>query len=186
MNRHRAGTGIVLKKTGLNEADYLLTLLTEDYGKITCLAKGVKNIKSHRLGSLQIGNVIKYSTYSKNNYSWLSESITIFPFLQTEKSLTQLNLLFYILEIINLFIAEDQNIDGIYPVVEKLIKAISLNRFGDLITQEIALIDTLGFGTPPEIHSAHESNDLPATQKLIKQYLESIIEKPLQSSKLFK
>ena len=73
-----------------------------------------------------------------------------------------------------------------YPIVEKLIQAISLNRFGDLVTQEIELVEVLGFGTPPEIQTAFNSKDLPTTQKLIRKYLESIIEKPLQSSKLFK
>lgn len=186
MNRYQSGQGIVIKKTTVHDSDYIVTILTPDNGKIFCLAKGVKNIKSHRLGSLELGNIVKISTYSKDNYTWLSESQTTFPFLQSDKSLTQLNLLFYVLEIINHFLAENQQIEGVYQTVENLIKAISQNSFNELVLQEINLIEALGFGTPPEISQSFSSNDLPTTQKLIRRYLESIIEKPLQSSKLFK
>lgn len=186
MEHYRNTLGIVIKRSNYQESDYFITLLTPDLGKISCLAKGVKSLKSSRLGSLQLGNIIKANLYTKDKFIWLSESQNVEPFLQDNKSLTQLNLLFYILEIINHFIADNQVIVGIYPIVVELIQAINNNQFAQLIKNEINLINVLGFGLPSEINELYQSRDYKSCQLQIKKHLESIIEKPLQSSKLFK
>ena len=100
MEKYQNTIGIVINKKTVKETDLLITLLTPQYGKIIALAKGAKNIKSSRLSSLQLGNTIKVQLYKKNDYVWLSEAKTIIPFLQFDKSLTQINLLFYFLEIL--------------------------------------------------------------------------------------
>ncbi len=186
MEHYRNTQGIVIKKTAYQESDYFITLLTPDLGKISCLAKGIKNLKSHRLGNLQLGNIVKVHLYTKNDFIWLSEAQNIEPFLQDDKSLTQFNLLFYILEIVNHFIADNQLIDGIYPIVTQLIQAINHNNFVQLIKNEINFINLLGFGLPPEINKTYSQQEYKKCQRLLKQYLESIIEKPLESNKLFK
>ena len=186
MERYQSTVAIVIKKRTYRDSDYMVTLLTPNLGKISCLAKGVKNIKSSRLGSLQLGNIIKVHLYTKDNFIWLSEAQTLEPFLQDNKSLTQLNLLFYILEIINHFIADNQVIDGIYSIVTELIQVINHNNFVQLIRNEMNFINTLGFGLPSEINELYKNENYKDCQAQIKKYLESIIEKPLQSSKLFK
>jgi len=178
--------GIVIKTKTIKESDIFVTLLTPNLGKITVLAKGAKNIKSSRLGSLQLGNIIKAQLYQKNDFLWLSESITLSQFLHTKKNLTQLNLLFYFLELLNYFVADNQQINLIYPISEKVITAINHNNLANFIKYEIEFIRTLGFGLPPGIQTAFDHQDYIESQKLIKIHLESIIEKPLQSSKLFK
>ena len=60
--------GIVIKSRYLGESDLSVTLLTKDLGKINVTAKGAKNIKSTRLGSLQLGNIIKVHLYKKGEY----------------------------------------------------------------------------------------------------------------------
>lgn len=178
--------GIVIKTKTIKESDIFVTLLTPNLGKITVLAKGAKNIKSSRLGSLQLGNIIKAQLYQKNDFLWLSESITLSQFLHTKKNLTQLNLLFYFLELLNYFVADNQQINLIYPISEKVITAINHNNLADFIKYEIEFIRTLGFGLPSGIQKTFDDKDFIGCQKLIKIHLESIIEKPLQSSKLFK
>jgi len=177
--------GIVIKNKTIKESDLFITLLTPNLGKITCLAKGAKNIRSSRLGSLQLGNIIKAHLYQKNDFLWLAESTTISQFLHTKKKLTQLNLLFYFLEILNYFIAENQQISQSYPIAEKVITAINHNNLADFIRHEIEFIRILGFGLPDNIPTAFNNKDYIGCQKLIKTHLESIIEKPLESNKLF-
>jgi DNA repair protein RecO (recombination protein O) len=178
--------GIVIKTKTVKESDILVTLLTPQLGKITALAKGAKNIKSSRLGSLQLGNIIKANLYKKNDFLWLSESTTLSQFLHTKKNLTQLNLLFYILEILNLVIAENQQLPDVYETSEKIITAINHNHLAEFIKYEIKLINILGFGLPEEINKSFKQKNYINSQKLIKRHLESIIEKPLESNKLFK
>jgi len=185
MDKYQNTIGIVINKKTVKETDLLITLLTPKQGKIVALAKGAKNIKSSRLSSLQLGNTIKVQLYQKNDFLWLSEAKTITPFLQSEKNLTQINLLFYFLEILNRLIAENQHIDHIYQISQEIIDAINQNQLNRYIKNEIRFLETLGFGVPDEINQYFQKKDYKTTQQLIRRFFESIIEKPLESNKLF-
>jgi len=186
MEKYQSTLGIVINKKTIKETDVLITLLTPKKGKITTLAKGAKNIRSSRLSTLQLGNIIQAHLYYKNEYTWLTESKTITPFLQHDKTLAQLNLLFYFLEIVNNLIADNQQIEGIYEISQKIINAINNNLVDQYIKNEILFLQVLGFGLPQEIIDYYQKKDYKTTQQLIKRYFESIIEKPLESNKLFK
>ncbi len=186
MERYQSTLGIIINKRTSKEADLLITILTPRLGKVIALAKGAKNIKSSRLGNLQLGNTVKLQLYQKNNFNWISETQNIFPFLQTDKNLAQLNLLFYFLEIVNQLIAENQHIEGIFEVSQNIINAINKNLISQYIFNEIKFLELLGFGVPPEIKQNFSNKDYKTSQKLIKRFFESIIEKPLESNKLFK
>jgi DNA repair protein RecO (recombination protein O) len=186
MDKYQNTIGIVINKKTIKETDLLITLLTPNNGKIIALAKGAKNIKSSRLSCLQLGNIVKAQLYKKNDYLWLSESQTITPFLQHDKNLTQINLLFYFLEILNRLIAENQQIEGIYQISQEIIDAINQNQLNRYIKNEILFLEKLGFGIPNEINQYFQKKDYKTTQQLIKGFFESIIEKPLESNKLFK
>jgi DNA repair protein RecO len=185
MERFLKTVGIVIKNKTIKESDLLITLLTPHNGKITVLAKGAKNIKSSRLGTIQLGNIIKAHIYHRNDFLWLSESTVISHFLQTKKKLTQLNLLFYFLELLNYFIADNQQIEGIYQISEDLIKSINENQLDQFIEHEIRFIQILGFGLPHNIETSYNDKDYITCQRYIKNFLESIIEKPLMSNQLF-
>jgi DNA repair protein RecO (recombination protein O) len=186
MQRYQSTLAIVINKKTSKESDLVVTLLTPTLGKIVALAKGAKNIKSSRLGNLQLGNTIKVQLYQKNDFNWVSDSQNIFPFLQENKNLAQLNLLFYFLEIVNQLIAENQHIEHIFEISQNIIASINKNQVYNYIQNEIKFLDLLGFGIPPEINQNFSKKDYKTTQKLIQRFFESITEKPLQSNKLFK
>ena len=186
MERYQSTIGLVINKRTSKEADLLITVLTPKLGKIIALAKGAKNIKSSRLGNLQLGNTIKIQLYQKDNFNWVSETQNIIPFLQTDKNLAQLNLLFYFLEIVNQLIAENQQIEGIFEVSQKIVEAINKNLINQYIFNEIKFLELLGFGVPLEIKQNFSQKDYKTSQRLIKRFFESIIENPLESNKLFK
>jgi DNA repair protein RecO (recombination protein O) len=186
MERHISTLGIVINKKTSKEADLVITLLTPKIGKIIALAKGAKSIKSSRLGNLQLGNIIKVQLYQKNNFFWISETQNIDSFLQTNKNLAQLNLLFYFLEIVNQFVAENQQIEKIFDISKNIITAINKNYIQQYIQNEIYFLEILGFGVPTDIKENFNKKDYKTCQKLIKRFFESIIEKPLESNKLFK
>lgn len=186
MEKYSTTEGIVINKKTIKESDILITLLTPKNGKIIALAKGVKNIKSRRLGNLQLGNIIKVHLYSKNEFLWISETENISPFFQENKNLTQINLLFYFLEILNRLIAENQHIENVYQISKNIISSINKNMFETYIKNEINFIKVLGFGIPEDIENYFLKKDFKTCQSLIKRFFESIIEKPLESNKLFK
>ena len=186
MDRNISTHAIVIKKQRRGEGDLLLTLFTPYLGKINCLAKGVQSLKSRRLGHLEIGNIIKVNLYQKNNFLWVSESESTLSFLHHSQKLNQINLLFYFLEIANQLLPYNQNQEEIYPILAKIIESISQNKFNIFIKNEIMFLETLGYGVPPEIKNNYQKKDYKNTQQLIKKYCESIIEKPLESNRLFR
>lgn len=186
MDKYKNTEAIVINCRNFKENDQIITLLTPRMGKIITFAKGIKNIKSRRLGSLQLGNIIKAHLYQKNDFFWISEAQAVSQFLQTDKGLVQINLLFYFLEIINQLIAENQQIEGAYLISKNIIQSINQNKVFGYIKNEISLLEILGFGVPPEIKNSFSQKDYKTAQKLIKDFFESIIEKPLESNKLFK
>jgi DNA repair protein RecO len=186
MDRYTSTLGIVINKKTVKESDLLITLLTPKSGKIVALAKGAKNIKSSRLGNLQLGNTIKVQLYQKGDFTWISESQNIIPFMQNDKNLAQLNLLFYFLEIVNQFVAENQHIEKMFDISQNIINAINKNLISNYIQNEIHFLEILGFGVPEDIKETFNQKDYKTSQKLIKRFFESIIEKPLESNKLFR
>ena len=62
----------------------------------------------------------------------------------------------------------------------------NLYQMKDEIRNEIIFLEVLGFGVPEEIEKYYQQQDYRTAQQLIKKFFESIIEKPLESNKLFK
>ncbi|HNY04735.1 MAG TPA: DNA repair protein RecO [Candidatus Woesebacteria bacterium] len=176
---------LVINKQRRREGDLIITLLTSNFGKINCLAKGVQSIKSRRLGHLEIGTIIKSSLYDKNSFYWLSETESVTAFLKDTSSLSQINLLFYFLEIVNKLLPFDQKQKELYQIVVNGVRSISQNHYSHFIKEEINFLNELGYGLPPEISTSFKKEDYKTTQGLIKKFCESIIEKPLYSHKLF-
>ncbi len=186
MNRYLSTIAIVINKKTIKESDLLITLLTPSDGKIVALAKGAKNIKSSRQGSLQLGNTIKVQIYSKNDRQWISEATNLQPFLRSSKTLSQVNLLFYFLEAVNSLIAENQQHDHIFQICQDTIESINQNKLISFIDNEIKFIEELGFGIPKSIYTSYQNKDYLSTQKSLKLLFEDISEKKFESSQLFR
>lgn len=185
MPKYLSTRAIVINKKRRGEGDLLTTLYTKDLGKIICLAKGAQSIKSRRLGHLEIGSVIKVSLYQKDDFLWLAESESELSFLEHSEALIQINLLFYFLEIANSLLPQNQASPEIFGIIVGVIESISQNRLRSFIKNEIVFLEKLGYGVPREILQNYNQADYKNTQRLIKAFCESIIERPLTSSQLF-
>jgi len=184
-NQYFNTKAIVIKRRVYRESDLIVTLLTENFGKIVAIAKSAKSIRSSRGSSLQLGNTIFVQLYHKNNFYWVSETRIIDHLLKTNKKLVQLNLLFLVLEIADYLVADNQQIDGIYQQFLNMITSIESNNFYSFIKHEMDILEILGFGVPPEIYLSFSQKNYSETQSLLKKYFESILEKKLSSSELF-
>ena len=59
--------GVILKRRNFGEADRILTIYTRDYGKVICLAKGVRRPRSKKAGHLELGSWCKiFAVHGKN------------------------------------------------------------------------------------------------------------------------
>ena len=59
--------GIVLRSINLSETDKLVTFMTEHYGKVKCVAKAARKIKSRFVGSLEPMSYIYLIYFGKEN-----------------------------------------------------------------------------------------------------------------------
>lgn len=59
--------GIVLRSFNLSETDKLVTFMTERYGKVKCVAKAARKIKSRLIGSLEPMSYIHLIYFGKEN-----------------------------------------------------------------------------------------------------------------------
>ena len=65
---------IVLSRKNFNEADRILTLYSREYGKISCLAKGVRRPTSRKSGHVEVGNWCKVFIAKGKNLDLLTEA----------------------------------------------------------------------------------------------------------------
>ncbi|MBI5411609.1 DNA repair protein RecO [Candidatus Peregrinibacteria bacterium] len=75
--KHLRTEGIILRKLSLNEGDIIVTLLTKEHGKIDCIAKSARRIKSRFLGRLELFNRIDATLFSGRNLDVINEIETV-------------------------------------------------------------------------------------------------------------
>jgi DNA repair protein RecO len=185
MNRYQKLQGIIIKKQALSESDLLITILSKHDGKIVCQAKGVKNIKSRRLGNLELGNIVKAQIYTKQDFAHLTEIENLQKRILDSPNLTQISMLFYFFELLNQLLPQKDFNPKIYDLTLKTLRVIQKEDLSSFIQAEILLCQLLGFGPPPEIIRSYQSQNQKQTQQLLNAYFENLIQKPLQSLKLF-
>lgn len=93
--------GIVLKKMEINEADVILTIFTEDLGKIDCLIHGIRKSKKREKITINPMNVSTISLYKKNNYYTIKDMELKKNFLEISKNIDKIEIGFYFLDTIN-------------------------------------------------------------------------------------
>ncbi len=175
---------IVINLINSSENDILVTLLTQDLGKIKVYASGAKSIKSSRNHNLQLGNIVNVSLYQKNNFYWLKECHSTLSFLQKDHQLIQLNLLFYFLEILKNFAPENEPSPKLFELSSLVITSLYHNQWPKFIKYQINILNIIGFGTPKDLQQNYLDKKYQIAQQQLILYFESILEKPLASHKL--
>ncbi len=186
MNPYQKIQGVIIAKRNLKESDLLVTIFSKSLGKIICKARGVKSIKSRRLGSLELGNIVKAQLYTKFDFYHLTEVENLERPILESPNLAQISMLFYYFELLNILLPEKEPQPAIYNITPQTIKAIKEKKLDHFIKSEILLCQYLGFGPPPEIITSFNQKKYRQTQQLLNSYFQNLIQKPLQSLKLFK
>lgn len=109
----------VLKKRKLLNQDLLISLFSQELGKITVMAKGVRRITSRRLPHIQTGNLINIVISKHHDYLYLQETSLISAFSQIRKSQDKLNYQYYLLFMLDRLLPERQKENRIYYFVKK-------------------------------------------------------------------
>src|SRR5258708_11287786 len=92
--------GLILKRSNFGEADRVITALTDRYGKISIIAKGVRKITSRRAGNIEVLNLVKLHLFKARSYT-LSEAESIQTFPTIKENLTLSTTAFHVIELVD-------------------------------------------------------------------------------------
>ncbi len=164
--------GLVLRRSNSGETDRILTLLTQEKGKIICVAKGVRKLTSSTRAYLEPGMLVKVNLIETRSLPLLTQAVLIDDTSKMDQSLHNYRQLSQILEIFDTLFVEAEIDYSTYLSALKLRNQIVYNQSSlSLVRQLLSqLIVALGFQDPAT--STHDS---------ITEYLEALTGKPLNS-----
>ena len=158
--------GLILRRSNFGEADRVFTVLTDRYGKISVIARGVRKITSRRAGNIEILNRVKLHLFKAKSYT-LSEAESIETFQVVKDNLTLATTAFHILELVDRLVVEEQRNPQVYSLTVAVLHLLEKNPRQIFIRAfEVKLLSVLGFWSIDAI------KDLSNDQKILLMKLE--------------
>jgi DNA repair protein RecO (recombination protein O) len=149
MEKQKKTKGIVLRRFNLNEADQIVTVLTEDEGKVSLLAKGSRRLKSKFCGRLEPFYHVSLNYFQGRELGHLDEAEILEVYTPLESDLRSKSILFFMAEVTAKLVADGDDSQDIYKLLSKC-----LSKFEECHTEIllhaylIKLLTTLGFMAP--------------------------------------
>jgi len=160
---HSSTTGIVLSRTNYGEADRIITLLTPDYGKLRCIAKGARRPKSKLASGVELFCVSQIS-YIKGKSDLMTLTSTRVE--ESFDSIVQdIERTMYAYEVFKCIatITEDEAGEGYYRLLVRTLKSLNDATVPLAITSvwfDLAILDLTGH--QPNLHTDAQGNKLTA------------------------
>ena len=138
--------GIVVGETNYNESSKILQIFTKDYGIVSVMSKGCRNIKSKLRG---ISNKLSYASfdisYKKDGMSTLLDGSCIDTLRNIITDIDKVTYLAYILDL-TIQVYKHSNSKDIYPILISIIKKLNEDYDLDVLTYiyELKLLEFLG------------------------------------------
>ena len=141
-------SGVVLKESNMGDFDKMLTILTPNFGKISCVAKGARRPRSALLAGSQIFCFGEYLMYKGTNTYHINsvEPIEIFYNIRTD--LDKLKYAVHINKIVQEVTEENQNCFNIMQLLLNTLYVISeTDKDLELVLSifKLRLLSILGF-----------------------------------------
>ncbi len=151
--------GLVLFDREIGENDKLLTVLTEKYGKLFVIAKGVKSLKNRNMCCSHIFSYACFGIRRKGNYYYLVDSDLIENFFSVRNDILKLSLASYICDVINYVAQEGICEDELLRLTLNSIYAISTDKYElEHIRAAFQLRLVSEIGMSPDVNSCSVCN----------------------------
>lgn len=148
--------GLILKRSNFGEADRVLTVLTDRFGKISVIARGVRKITSRRAGNIELLNRVKLHLFKAKNYT-LSEAESIETFEKLKGNLALSTTAFHIIELVDRLVPEDSKNVQLYELAVSVLQILEKNPRQIFVRAfEVKLLTLLGFWS---INAIKDLND---------------------------
>jgi len=149
MSKHFQTKGIVLRKINLNEADRIVTVLSDEFGKIDCIGKGARRLKSKFCGRLELFSHVQLTCFQGRELASINEIHLLSAFPEV-KDVNKHRVLFYIAELTHRFTQSGQHTEGAYPLLRETLIHLEKCEKIDVIlhTYLVKLLTLNGFLSP--------------------------------------
>lgn len=119
--------GFILKKKDLLNKDLLFTIFTEEVGKVSSIAKGIKKITSRRAPHIQTGNLVEVEFSHRGDILYLQTSTLISGFSQIRDSESKTSFLYTYFFILDRILPENQKEHNMYKVTQAFLFDMARN-----------------------------------------------------------
>ncbi len=168
---------IILKRVNVGETDRVITLLSKDQGKLVCVAKGIRKLKSSNRANLEPGNLAEVLLVKTKGLPILSQSKLLQDSTSVRHSLTSISQLSQILEIFDRLLVEDyieeETSNLAFAIHQELLSPTKRN--GKIKTLLSSLMQNLGYQDPRDTNHLN-----------ILDYVAEITEKKMKSFEFLK
>ncbi|MBP9781828.1 DNA repair protein RecO [Candidatus Woesebacteria bacterium] len=172
LQRNFTAVGLVLKRVKVGETDVIITMLTQERGKLVCRAKGVRTLRSTKRSALQPGNIVRFHWLETKSLPLLTQALMEKDCSEMESTLPRMRQLSQLLELCERLFIETELEQQIFSQVLNLRQSIVHNRLGstDVRTTFRSIITQLGYQDPED--SKYET---------IGDYISALSDKPMRS-----
>jgi len=124
--------GIVLKRSNFGEADKIVTIYSKRFGKISCLAKGVRKMTSRKRGTLEIFNQIKFFASKGKDLFLVTEAEIISSHSSFRKSLKKIAAAYQLCEVVDKLTADSHEQEDIFDLLVLYLNKLEETKEDDL------------------------------------------------------
>lgn len=126
--------GLIIKKVDFGEGDRIITVFSENFGKIDLLVKGIRKSKKRDQSSVDLLTLSNFTFYKKGDNFILNTIDSIDFFYDLKKDIEKLEIVSYILSIINEIVLPGERKKEFFQRIEKALYFIIKNdNYNNLI-----------------------------------------------------
>lgn len=151
---------IVIGRRNYHEADRILTIFTENHGKIVVRAKGVRLGKSKRRGHIELFNTIKVQIVENRGFPVLAQTELIADRSSIKSDIKLLRIAYHLTELVSRLTPDNEKHEDVFNLLNRAFSSISLKIWDKeaFLSEkfEEKLLYLLGYGAPPDGGTRHE------------------------------
>jgi DNA repair protein RecO (recombination protein O) len=172
--KYTKGQGIVLKKQNYRETDQIVTIWSDEFGKMRVLARGLRRSGSKLAGALQDLSWVKFELTGK--WPTIISAEVVNNFKGIRQNLAKVAPACYACELIMKMTADEHPDSRAFHLLADFLRELSGNStefqaYTLIDIYALNLADILGFGRPAEMNTHHD----------VRNFIESLIERSIKS-----
>lgn len=138
---------VVLRHSDWGEADRLLTLFSRERGKLRCIAKGVRRLRSRKAGHLEPFTRAALMLARGRDFWLVTQAETLDAYLPLREDLVRTGYAAYVIELVDRFTYDEGENRGLFALLVDTLQRIDTLEDAFLAVRyfELHLLDFVGF-----------------------------------------